>query len=41
VRQEYEAKIDRLNARIRELSASSAPAAAAAGEADKKGFFRR
>src|SRR5262249_49855734 len=40
VRQEYEAKIDRLNARIRELSLSSAPAAAA-GEADKKGFFRR
>ena len=42
VRQEYEAKIDRLNTRIRELSGSGGerqPVAAESGE--KKGFFRR
>jgi twitching motility protein PilT len=41
-RQEYEAKIERLNARIRELSAAGTakPVAAAAGE-KKGGFFRR
>ena len=42
VRQEYEAKIERLNARVRELSASGGerqPVAAATAE--KKGFFRR
>jgi twitching motility protein PilT len=41
VRQEYDAKIERLNARIRELS-GGVPAAAGGGtEAEKKGFFRR
>jgi len=42
VRQEYEAKIERLNSRIRELSGSGGerqPVAAETGE--KKGFFRR
>ena len=42
VRQEYEAKIDRLNTRIRELGGASVerqPVAAESGE--KKGFFRR
>ena len=42
VREEYETKIDRLNARIRELSASGGrttePVEAAA---ERKGFFRR
>ena len=43
VRQEYEAKIERLNTRIRELSGSTAAvgAAATAAEPDRKGFFRR
>ena len=40
VRQEYEAKIERLNARIKELSGSAEPAAAAA-ETERRGFFRR
>ena len=42
VRQDYEAKIERLNARIRELSEGAGvkqPVAAQSGE--KKGFFRR
>ncbi len=38
VREEYEGRIERLNARIRELSG---PAAVATVDADKKGFFRR
>src|SRR6185503_11705259 len=41
VRQEYDAKIERLNARIRELSGSAPAAAAGAAEPEKKGFFRR
>jgi twitching motility protein PilT len=43
VRQEYEAKIERLNARIRELSGSAQrpEKAAAAGDAERRGFFRR
>ncbi len=41
VRQEYEAKIERLNARIKELSGSAEPAAAAAAETERRGFFRR
>ena len=42
LRQEYEAKIERMNARMRELS-SGVPAGAPSGapEGDKKGFFRR
>lgn len=40
IRQEYETKIERLNARVRELTAGAAPAAAG-GEAERKGFFRR
>ena len=40
VRQEYEAKVERLNARIRELSGTSTPAQVAP-ESDRKGFFRR
>ena len=38
VRDEYEARIERLNARIKELSGSASPATA---ESDRKGFFRR
>ena len=42
VRQEYEAKIERLNARIRDLSAGPGAAPAAQGaESERKGFFRR
>jgi len=41
VRQEYDAKIERLNARIRELSGSAPAAAAGVSEPEKKGFFRR
>ena len=42
VRQEYEAKIERLNARIRELSANGgARAPVAADPESRKGFFRR
>jgi twitching motility protein PilT len=42
VRQEYEAKIERLNARIRELSGTAArPAQPAAAESERRGFFRR
>jgi twitching motility protein PilT len=43
VRQEYEAKVERLNARMRELSGGGAqtPAAATPAEGDRKGFFRR
>jgi len=40
VRQEYEAKIERLNARVRELSGGAAAAPVAQPEAGK-GFFRR
>ena len=40
VRQEYEAKIERLNARIRDLSTASGRAAAAS-ETEKRGFFKR
>ena len=40
IRQEAEARIERLNARVRELTGTAAPAAHAA-EGDKKGFFRR
>jgi twitching motility protein PilT len=40
VRQEYEAKIERLNARIRDLSTASGRAAAAP-ETEKRGFFKR
>jgi hypothetical protein len=40
VRQEYEAKIERLNARIRELSGSQSPVPAGP-EGERKGFFRR
>jgi twitching motility protein PilT len=43
VRQEYEAKIERLNSRIRELSgnAGERQPVAAAETSEKKGFFRR
>jgi twitching motility protein PilT len=41
VRQEYEAKIAGLNARIRELSATPTPMPAAGGPEGKGGFFRR
>jgi len=41
VREEYETKIDRLNARIRELSASSGRAPEPVEAAERKGFFRR
>jgi twitching motility protein PilT len=41
VRQESEAKVERLNARVRELSGSAAPAPAGGTDADRKGFFRR
>jgi twitching motility protein PilT len=41
-RQEYEAKIERLNARIRELSSSGGASPVGAATAEKKGgFFRR
>jgi twitching motility protein PilT len=42
IRQEYEAKIERLNARLRELSGGGpAPPAKAVGGDERKGFFRR
>jgi hypothetical protein len=42
VREEYEAKIERLNARIRDLSESGgARPVAAGGDTERKGFFRR
>jgi len=42
LRSEYEAKIERMNARMRELSGGGTQAPAAAGpEAERKGFFRR
>jgi len=42
IRQEYEAKVERLNARVRELSGGNpAPATSVASDADRKGFFRR
>jgi twitching motility protein PilT len=40
LRQEYEAKIERLNARLRETAPSATPAPAGSAEAGK-GFFRR
>ncbi len=40
VRQEYEAKVERLNARVRELSGTMPPPAPN-GEGERKGFFRR
>ena len=40
VRQEYDTKVDRLNARIREMS-GTATAAAVQAEPERKGFFRR
>ncbi len=40
LRQEYEAKIERLNARIRELS-TGAPAPSRPAAEERKGFFRR
>ena len=40
LRQEYGAKIERLNTRIRELSGNVAPVAAAP-DTERKGFFRR
>ncbi len=39
VRQEYEAKLERLNSRVRELSGNQP--VAPNGDADRKGFFRR
>jgi DNA repair exonuclease SbcCD ATPase subunit len=44
IRQEYEAKIERLNARIKDLSGGSSPPsipAARAPEESRRGFFRR
>ena len=41
MKQEYGAKIDRLNARVRELSGASGNVTAPAEPADRKGFFRR
>jgi predicted DNA binding CopG/RHH family protein len=42
LRQEYEAKIERLNARLRELSAGAVtPTMAPGSEGERKGFFRR
>jgi twitching motility protein PilT len=41
VRGEYESKIERLNARIHELSATPAAAAPVPAEPERKGFFRR
>ena len=43
LRQEYEGKIERLNARVRELSGGAAPQPVPhqGAEGDRKGFFRR
>ena len=41
MRQEYEAKIERLNNRIRELSSAAGRPSAAAEPDRKGGFFRR
>jgi len=42
VRQEYEAKVERMNARLREVSGGAPSVAAPVGaEGDRKGFFRR
>jgi len=41
IRQEYEAKIERLNSRIRDLSNSTARPAAPAAEPERRGFFKR
>ena len=42
VRQEYEAKVERMNARLRELSSAGAQTPAGGSpEGDRKGFFRR
>lgn len=41
VREEYDAKIERLNARIRELSASAGRTPEPVVETERRGFFRR
>ena len=41
LRQEYEAKIERLNARMREVGGAAPAAAGPAAPEDRKGFFRR
>ena len=41
VRKDYDAKIERLNARIRELSGGAGRAVAASEPEPRKGFFRR
>jgi twitching motility protein PilT len=41
MRAEYEAKLERLNARIKELSATAPAKAAEPATAERKGFFRR
>jgi hypothetical protein len=41
VRKDYDAKVERLNARIRELSGNSGRAVAASEPEPRKGFFRR
>ncbi len=41
IRQEYDAKIERLNARIKDLSGGGAPVVATSSDDGKRGFFRR
>jgi CRP-like cAMP-binding protein len=41
LRQEYEAKIDRLNTRVRELSGAGAHVSNEAADPGRRGFFRR